>query len=167
MLKHAPCRVLPDNFISVYCKLIYQFVKQKKNRPDNGIKPPVFPGGKKALDEHIRTSLRYPEEALKNKVQGTVSVDYDVDVFGNVTRTQLKHGIGYGCDEEAIRLVNGLKYAKRKYQGMHVVFHLSINIHFRLPQAPPPPSQQTITYHIKIEKPPGGEQGLGYTIKIN
>ncbi|MFM7725409.1 MAG: energy transducer TonB, partial [Flavobacteriales bacterium] len=140
---------------------------QKKNRPDGGIKPPVYPGGKKALDEYIRTNLRYPEAALENKVQGTVSVDYDVDVFGTVKRASLKHGIGYGCDEEALRLVNNLQYAKKKYPGMHVLFHLNINIHFRLPQAPPPPPQQTITYHIRKNGGSGQGGTTGYTITIS
>ena len=40
--------------------------------------------GKKALDEFIRSNMKYPEEALKQKIQGMVSVDYDIDVFGNV-----------------------------------------------------------------------------------
>jgi TonB family protein len=119
------------------------------------------------MDEYIKSNLKYPEAALNNKVQGTVSINYDVDVFGNVTRSKVKHGIGYGCDEEALRLVNGLKYAKKKYQGMHVLFHLSININFRLPQPPPPPPQQTVQYHIKIESNPQGQSGLGYTIRID
>ncbi len=128
-------------------------MKPKKNNPQGVVKPPVYPGGKKALDEFIKSNLRYPDIAIDQKVQGTVSVDYDLDVFGNVTKTKIKHGIGYGCDEEALRLVKLLKYAKKKYQGMRVVFHQNINIHFRLPLPPPPPPAQTLNYQFVPAQP--------------
>jgi TonB family protein len=139
---------------------------QKKHNPSGVIRPPAYPGGKKGLDEFIKSNLKYPEEALNQRVQGTVSVDYDVDVFGNVNKVKLKHGIGYGCDEEALRLVELLKFSKRKYQGMHVVFHQNINIHFRLPAPPPPPEETTIRYNITIEQKKEGGSGYTYTIRL-
>lgn len=84
------------------------------------------------MDEFIRTCLQYPEEAIKNKIEGAVAIEYNVDVFGKVTEAKIKHGIGYGCDEEAIRLVKLLKYEKKKYQGLHVVFHKTLIINFQL-----------------------------------
>jgi TonB family protein len=141
-------------------------VTQKKYKPNSVIRPPAYPGGRKGLDEFIKSNLRYPEEALKNGVHGTVSVDYDVDVFGNVTKARIKHGIGYGCDEEALRLVKELKFSKKKYQGMHVVFHQNINIHFRLPGPPPPPPQQTIRYTITVEQKKEDGGNYNYTIRI-
>jgi TonB family protein len=141
-------------------------MKNKIHVPKNQIKQPVFPGGRKALDEFIKQHLKYPETALEHKVQGTVSVDYDIDIFGEVISAKVKHGIGYGCDEEALRLVKLLRFSKKRYQGMHVVFHQNMNIHFRLPGPPPPPPQQAITYHIKIEPKSGDQSGLTYTINL-
>lgn len=141
-------------------------MKSKKNNPQGVIRPPAYPGGKKGLDEFIRTNLKYPEEAIEQKVQGTVSVDFDVDVFGNVIKTKIKHGIGFGCDEEALRLVKLLKYAKKRYQGLHVVFHQNINIHFRLPAPPPPPPAQTITYQF-VPATGKNETNSTITIRIN
>ncbi|MFM2136228.1 MAG: hypothetical protein RL021_1628 [Bacteroidota bacterium] len=139
---------------------------KNKHKPNSVIRPPVYPGGKKGLDDFIKSNLRYPEEALKNRVQGTVSVDYDVDVFGNVLKTKIKHGIGYGCDEEALRLVKELKFSKKKYQGMHVVFHQNINIHFRLPGPPPPAPEQTVRYTVTIEQKKVEGTSYTYTIRI-
>jgi len=144
---------------------IFDSVAQKKHNPGSVIRPPAFAGGRKGLDEFIKSNMRYPEEALKNGVQGTVSVDYDVDVFGKVVKVKIKHGIGYGCDEEAMRLVKELTFSKRKYQGMHVVFHQNINIHFRLPAPPPPPPEQTIRYTITIEQKKGNGESYHYTIR--
>ncbi|REJ83738.1 MAG: energy transducer TonB [Bacteroidetes bacterium] len=130
-------------------------MKSKKDRkPESFITQPKFPGGNKAMDQFVSSNLRYPEEAIENKVEGTVAVDFDIDVFGNVIEAKIKHGIGYGCDEEALRLVKLLKFEKKKYQGMRVVFHRSINIHFRLHSASVKPVQgNQIQYNFIPAKP--------------
>jgi TonB family protein len=127
-------------------------MKKSTRKPESFIKNPNYPGGKTALDEFVKSNLRYPEEALKNKIEGTVSVEYDVDVFGDVIATRLKHGIGYGCDEEAIRIVQLLKYPKKRYQGLRVIFHMTININFHLHQAPSQSLQQPKIVYNYIEK---------------
>ena len=65
---------------------------------------------------------------------------------------KIKHGIGYGCDEEALRLVRMFKFEKKKYKGMRVIFHKSISIHFKLtPVTKLPEPEQTIKYQfVKI-----------------
>jgi TonB family protein len=145
-------------------------LKNKPGRhPKSAIKNPVYPGGKKGLDDFIKNNLRYPEEALKNKIQGTVVIDYDVDVFGDVTKTKVRHGIGYGCDEEALRIVKLLKFTKRKYQGLHVVFHQHININFMIntAQKPPAPAQTVRIVYTEKPKEPGQGSGLGYSINLD
>lgn len=116
-------------------------------KPESFVKQPTYPGGKKALDEFVKQNLVYPEEALKSRVEGTVTMELDIDIYGKVIETKVKHGIGYGCDEEAVRIVKLLQYSKKKYRGLHVIFHQTINIHFKLPV----PSQQSfqINYHYK------------------
>ncbi len=113
-------------------------MKNLNRKPNSFITQPTYPGGAKALNEFITSNLQYPEEALRNKIQGTVSVDFDIDVFGVVSAAKIKHGIGYGCNEEAIRLVSLLKFTKKKYQGVRVVFHRNLNIHFKLNTASKP-----------------------------
>jgi protein TonB len=117
---------------------------KKKAKPESFIRQPKYPGGKKALDEFISTNLQYPEEALKNKVEGSVTVKYDVDTLGKVSGAAITHGIGYGCDEEALRLVNLLRYEKKKYHGLRVTFHQILVIHFHLPGRGIKPQQQEI-----------------------
>ena len=86
--------------------------KRQSAKPESFIRKPVYPGGTKAFNEFIRTELKYPDEAIQNKIEGIVSVSHDVDANGNVSEVKLKHGIGYGCNEEAIRLVLLLKFSK-------------------------------------------------------
>lgn len=142
-------------------------MKKSTRKPESFIKLPIYPGGQKALNDFINSNRKYPDEAIQNKIEGTVSIEYDVNVFGNVTSYRVKHGIGYGCDEEACRLVSLLKYPKHKYQGLHVVFHMKINIHFRLHQASKPiPAEQKINYSYVATKK-SDKPELGYTININ
>jgi TonB family protein len=132
-------------------------------KPESFIKNPIYPGGRKAMDEFIKSNMRYPEEAMANRIEGTVTVDYDVDALGKVILTKLKHGIGYGCDEEALRLVSMLQFSKKKYSGVRVVFHQTIGIHFRLNDAVKLPDPvQTITYNYVSKENPTP----GYTITI-
>jgi TonB family protein len=142
-------------------------IVKNKPKPKKFLQQPVYPGGKKALDEFVRVNLRYPEEALKNNVQGSVTVKFDIDAFGKVTDSVVTHGIGYGCDEEALRLVKLLRYEKKIYRGLHVVFHQTIVIHFRLPGAPVQPQQQEliVQYQYSETKPESRENAtFSYTI---
>lgn len=138
----------------------------KNRKPESFIKLPVYPGGHKALNDFINSNRIYPEDAFKNKIEGTVSVEYDVNVFGEVLAPRIKHGIGYGCDEEACRLVSLLKYPKRKYQGMHVVFHMTLNIHFRLSQASKLISEEKKVVYSYVEKKKDNPNP-SYTINLN
>ncbi len=130
------------------------------------MKQPGYAGGKAAMDEFIRNNLKYPDEAIKNKTEGAVAVEYTVDVFGKVLEAKIKHGIGNGCDEEAIRLVKMLRYEKKKYQGLHVVFHKSIIINFHLNTALviSEKSELKINYQIAQAKNSVAETKITYTI---
>lgn len=143
---------------------------KRKAKPESFIRKPVYPGGNAALQEFIRTNLRYPEEALRNRIEGSVKVTYDVDVFGEVMDAKVTHSIGYGCDEEALRLVRSMKYPKKKYQGMHIVFHMSITIHFRLNPVNSPVKDASVKLnYVQEEKktePDNNSNGATYTYSI-
>jgi len=142
-------------------------MKSKHRKPESFINQPSFPGGKKSLDEFVKQHLRYPEEAIKNRVEGSVTVSFDIDVFGDVKEAKVKHGIGYGCDEEAVRLIRLLKFEKKRYKGLHVVFHRTLTINFKLHEASaPPPAEQTVKYSFKEIKPTTNNP-ITYTIRID
>lgn len=142
-------------------------ILKKKARPESFIRPPKYPGGKKALDEFIQLNLKYPEEALSRHVEGSVIVDFDVDALGAVTKAKVRNGIGYGCDEEALRLVKSFHYEKKKYRGVKVTFHNTIRIHFRLPQTAQSSKQPEIIVNYEvIARKMGDKKGatISYTI---
>lgn len=139
---------------------------KEQHREKKFIDLPEYPGGKKAFQEYIRKNLRYPKEALEKKIEGTVHVKYRVDGLGRVIDAEVIHGIGHGCDEEAIRLVKSLKYGKAKNRGLRVTASRRTKINFKLPK------QAGIQYSYtkkekpkdkQVEKKKGGES-YGYTI---
>lgn len=139
---------------------------KKEKKPEQFIQHPGYPGGTEALREFIKQNLRYPEEALKNKIEGTVAVAYEIDQNGNVIDTKIKSGIGHGCNEEAMRVTRLLKFGVAKQHGLRVTFHKTINIHFRLPISKKKPSGTQVVYNY-VEKKKEGKASYNYNISLN
>jgi TonB family protein len=62
-------------------------------------------GGMAEFYKQVAINMRYPEPARKKKVQGQVFVEFVVERDGRLSQTKVLHGLGFGCDEEAIRLI--------------------------------------------------------------
>lgn len=118
---------------------------QKEKKDKHFIKKPIYPGGKKALQLFITQNLKYPPEALTEKIEGTVVLKYTVNHQGKVIDTKVISSLGYGCDEEAERVVTMLKFEVPSNRGVKVLHHLNIQIHFRLPKQKSKPKQQSNT----------------------
>lgn len=69
---------------------------------------PEFPDGPAAMQKFIRDNLRYPEEARLKKIEGTVAVQFLITKEGKLTKVTVTRGIGYGCDEEAVRVIQSM-----------------------------------------------------------
>ncbi len=138
------------------------------------IKQPWFEGGPKAMKQYVTENLRYPSEALAQKVEGTVTVRFDIDHKGDVVDAKIiGHTLGHGCDEEAIRLVKSMKFKVEKPRGLRVVYHKTMQVHFRLPTAAEQTSQELQVNYNYVEKTasdpasePVAPSGGGYTISI-
>jgi TonB family protein len=64
---------------------------------------PEFPGGRKALGKYVDgKNHHYPMEARKNKIEGTVIIQFIINADGSCTDFKVVKGIGYGCDEAAV-----------------------------------------------------------------
>lgn len=139
---------------------------KKEKKPEQFIRHPSYPGGIEAMRAFIKQHLHYPEEALKNKVEGTVAVAYEIDHQGNVIDAKIKSGIGSGCDEEALRITKLLKFGVPPHKGLRVTFHKTINIHFRLPVAQKMSASTQLNYNF-VEKKKEGKVTYTYNISIN
>lgn len=71
-------------------------------------KCPEFPGGEAALYKYIRDVMVYPDEALKDSVEGRVIVEFVITETGKVTDARVVRGRHPALDKEALRIVNSL-----------------------------------------------------------
>ncbi|MFN3951725.1 MAG: TonB family protein [Thermaurantimonas sp.] len=69
---------------------------------------PEFPGGRAALMKYLAENIRYPRLARELNIQGTVIIQFTVDRNGMIRDVAVARGIGGGCDEEAVRVVENM-----------------------------------------------------------
>ena len=72
---------------------------------DPVVTQPQFPGGDDSLYNFIYSNLRYPQEAIDNGIEGRVYITFVIEKDGSITGIKLLRDIGYGCGEEAMRVV--------------------------------------------------------------
>lgn len=119
---------------------------------------PGFPGGDDARIKFLKKNLKYPDEARKQGISGTVFVSFVVEKDGSISNVKLLRGIGGGCDKEALRVVSMLpNYEPGLQDSKPVRTQFNLPISFKLnggekkvikgeetnsdiPPPPPPPS---------------------------
>jgi hypothetical protein len=67
--------------------------------------PPLPKEGIKEFGNYLLKNMVYPKAALENSIEGLVFVMFIVDKEGYLSGLRPIRGIGYGCDEEAVRLI--------------------------------------------------------------
>ncbi len=90
---------------------------------------PQFPGGNKALMKFLRENLEYPEEARKNGIEGKVLSQFLVNEDGTLTDIEIVRGLGYGCDDEVLRLIHQMPKwdaGTKDGKAVKVVFKLPV-----------------------------------------
>lgn len=117
---------------------------------------PEYPGGKDELKRYISDNLIYPEEALREKISGTVWLSAVINDNGLVSEVVVEKGLGHGCDEEAVRLVSGLRYGGVNNRGLRLKVRHRLRIHFDLngylrkkAKETLPEEQRTVVYNYK------------------
>lgn len=78
-----------------------------KNEVFTIVEEPAQPvGGMREFYHYINKELRMPSEARRRGVSGRVFVEFVIKEDGTITDVQVVKGIGYGCDEEAVRVIS-------------------------------------------------------------
>ncbi len=115
---------------------------------------PHLDGGRELLKKFVKENLQYPEEALAKGVEGDVIVKYKVSGKGEVHSPEIVKGVGYGCDEEAIRLVSMLQHRSVKNRGVRVITDNKIKIPFRIKKQK---KQKSVSISYSTEKKQAGK----------
>lgn len=97
---------------------------------------PVFPGGVKALYRFIEETMEYPAAAGRAGVQGKVFLTFVVNADGSIQDIKVLKGLGFGTDEEAIRIMKNTPRWKpgQKADGEKVRVKYNLPIPFVLPE---------------------------------
>jgi protein TonB len=95
---------------------------------------PAFPGGEKVLERFVHDNIQYPQDALDNGVEGTVTVTFAVDEQGKIYSPGVKEEkLGYGLDEEAMNVVKKMpKWTPGRIKGKNVKTYYELPITFTL-----------------------------------
>lgn len=94
---------------------------------------PEYVGGEEALYNFLKKELKYPELARKKGIEGTIFLTFVIEKTGEVTGVKVLRGIGYGCDEEAIRVVKKMpKWKPGQQNGIAVRAQINLPIKFSL-----------------------------------
>lgn len=93
---------------------------------------PSYPGGEAALYQFLSKQIHYPRQAVKNKTEGTVYVRFIIQPDGSVTDPEVMRGIGFGCDEEALRVIRSMPaWNPGEVEGQKVPVFSSLAVNFK------------------------------------
>lgn len=112
-------------------KVNWEGKPQGKQVVDRAEVMPVFDNGNGGLVEYLQNQINFPKVAQENNISGMVMVVFEVDENGLVQNVMVENGIGFGCDEEAYRVVNNMpKWKPGMQNGAPVSVRLRLPISF-------------------------------------
>jgi TonB family protein len=94
---------------------------------------PEFPGGSEALLNWIAKNIRYPEEALKQKAEGKVTVRFVVTSEGKIGNIDVIKSDNQIFNEEAMRVVSSMpNWKPGRQNGKKVDVYSTVPVEFKL-----------------------------------
>lgn len=89
-------------------------------------------GGMAQFYQSIQANLEYPASAQSQGIEGKVFVQFVVDKDGSLTNVKVVKGIGSGCDEAAVKVIqNADKWKPGQQRGKNVRVRMILPITFR------------------------------------
>lgn len=94
---------------------------------------PEFPGGMKELLKFLQDNVKYPENAMKNNVQGRVIVQFVVEKDGTPTEFKVLRSVDPDLDAEALRVMKAMpKWKPGMQKGQVVRVKFTVPVSFKL-----------------------------------
>lgn len=70
-----------------------------------------YPAGDIALQEYFNLNLKYPQAAIEKRLYGNVMLSFNVMSDSTLSEILVLEGVGYGVDEEVVKLLTPLKFS--------------------------------------------------------
>jgi len=87
--------------------------------------------GNDAFAKYLKENLKYPEEARENNIHGSVVITVVVQEDGSLVNIEVKQSLGFGCDEEAIRLIkDGPTWVPGRKNNQNISQSVEITVRF-------------------------------------
>ena len=94
---------------------------------------PQFPGGQIAMLQYIMKNIKYPEQAMKEGIQGRVAVSFIVEKDGSISNVRPVHSVHSLLNKEAVRVVESMpKWTPGKQNGKPVRVRFNVPVMFKL-----------------------------------
>lgn len=94
---------------------------------------PEFPGGTNALRKYIKDNTQYPFSALKDKIEGTVYVNFAVDRSGLTNNFHISRGLSDALNKAAIYALSQMpKWKPGMQRGKPVSVSYTVPVYFTL-----------------------------------
>ena len=94
---------------------------------------PQFPGGSMALFEYLMQNVKYPEDAEKQKVEGSVIANFVVEADGTIANVDVSRPVFPSLDAEAIRVLKAMpKWTPGRQDGKAVRVRYVVPVRFKL-----------------------------------
>ena len=84
--------------------------------------------------DSLQNRLQYPIPALEEGIEGTVYISITIDTLGIPSSPNILKGLGFGCDEEAKRLLMTSKYLPAMIRDKKIKTQFMIPVKFKLPE---------------------------------
>jgi protein TonB len=94
-----------------------------------------FPGGTPELFKYLANNIHYPEDAVKNNIDGKVYVSFIVTSAGKIEKVAILRNMVNcsACDQEAIRVIKNMpRWKPAKVNGKPVSSKYHLPISFKL-----------------------------------
>lgn len=96
---------------------------------------PSFPGGDSVFRAYIKSNLTYPKKAIQNNITGEVYTSFIVETDGSISNVTTLKGIGYGCDDAVISVLENMpSWSPGIKNKQHVRVQLVFPMNFTIPQ---------------------------------
>lgn len=94
---------------------------------------PEYPGGMKEMLKFLQKNVKYPENAMKNNVQGRVIVQFVVEKDGTPTEFKVLRSVDPDLDAEALRVMKAMpKWKPGMQKGQVVRVKFTVPVSFKL-----------------------------------
>ena len=94
---------------------------------------PQFPGGQIAMLQYIMKNIKYPEQAMKEGIQGRVAVRFIVEKDGSISDVRPILSVHPLLNKEAVRVVESMpKWTPGKHNGKPVRVRFNLPVMFKL-----------------------------------